>query len=158
MNQSRCERGSEVVSALRTGSRTDELDNHLKVCAMCAETVQIAGSLLQYAASLRAEHPPAAADRIWLRGQVRKQELALKRATRPLLFMRVLSIVWVVACAAWLLHSFWRFDSQTLIRGWNATGTETAGVGAAIAALCIVIGAGYLIRDDKQSRELMSST
>ena len=91
MKRNRCEREIEVVDALRTGASTAELDGHLRTCAVCAETRLVAGSLLRSAAALRTQQEPPLAGQVWRRAQARKQEMALRRATRPLIFMRAVS-------------------------------------------------------------------
>jgi hypothetical protein len=158
MKRNRCEREIEVVDALRTGAWTAELDGHLRTCAVCAETRVVAGSLLRSAAALRMEQRPPLAGQVWRRAQTRKQEMALRRATRPLIFMRAVSIVCVIAFAAWLLRSFWRFADRGLIGGWGAMTAQTAAAGAAIAVACIAAGAWYLLHEGKRQDGAISST
>jgi hypothetical protein len=153
MNRTWCERESDVVEALRRGFFSDELRGHVRSCSICAETQPVAKMLLQTASILRGEHAPSAAGLVWRRAQARKREIALKRATRPLIFMRCLSVAYVVVSAAWLLHSFWRSGSMKLISGWSVFQSETAYLGAAIAVLSIAIGAWYLIYDSGRSGE-----
>jgi hypothetical protein len=150
MKRNRCERGTEVADALRTDAWTPELDAHLRACAVCAETRLVAGSLLRSAAALRAEIEPPAAGPVWRQAQARRQEMALRRATRPLIFMRVVSIICVIAFAAWFLRSFWRFADLGLIGGWGAMTAQTAASGAAIAIACIAAGAWYLLHEGRQ--------
>jgi hypothetical protein len=113
--------------------------------------------LMQSASLLSVEHTPSAAGLVWRRAQARKREIALKRAVGPLIFMRVLSVAYVVLAAAWLLHSFWRSGSMERISGASASLNETAWLGVAIAALAIAIGAWYLLRDGRQSDEVLPS-
>jgi hypothetical protein len=153
MNRTWCERESDVVEALRRGFFSDELRSHVRSCAICAETQPVAQMLLQTASIVRGEHAPSGAGLVWRRAQARKREIALKRATRPLIFMRGLSVAYVVLSAAWLLHSFWRSGSMKLISGWNGLQSETAFFGAAIALLAIAIGAWYLLHDSGRSGE-----
>jgi hypothetical protein len=86
------------------------------------------------------------------------KEMDLKRATRPLIVMRILSAVYVVLCAAWALHSFWRPVSMELMSGWNAFRGGAVGFGAAIALLAIAIGAWYLLYDGRRSDTGIPST
>jgi hypothetical protein len=158
MNRILCERESDVVEALRRGSFSGELRGHVRSCSICTETHAVAEMLLQTASLLRVEHEPSAAGLIWRRAQVRKNELALKRATRPLIVMRAMSAVYVVFSAAWLLHYFWRSGSMESISGWNGFLDETAWFGVAIAVLAMAIGAWYLLRDGGHSGEGIPST
>jgi hypothetical protein len=86
------------------------------------------------------------------------KEMDLKRATRPLIVMRILSAVYVVLCAAWALHSFWRPVSMELMSGWNAFRGGAVGFGAAIALLAIANGAWYLLYDGRRSDTGIPST
>jgi hypothetical protein len=146
MNRMWCERESDVVEALRRDSFSDELRGHVRSCSICAETQAVA-QMLQTASRLHVEHEPFAAGLVWRRAQVRKNEIALKRATRPLIVMRAVSIVYVVFSAAWLLHYFWRPGSMGSISGWNVLPIETVFADVAIAVLAMAIGAWYLLRD-----------
>lgn len=158
MSRSRCEREIEVAGASRTGSWTEELSRHLRECAICAETRQVAESLLRNAAVLRSEYEPAPADQVWRRAQMRRQEAALRRATRPLIFMRVLSLACMGVFAAWILRGSGRFYHSELARVWNLGGAGTVLIGAVIAVACIAIGAWYLLYEGKRSGSVISST
>ena len=157
MSRSRCEKEMEVVSAVRTEAWTTELKDHLRNCASCIETEQVAKVLLQHAAILREEQGPMAADRIWRRAQVQKQELAVKRAMRPLIFMRGLSSVGVIGLVIWLLHRFWSWNYRELMRDWSAVGNVMASVGMGLAILCVTMGAWYLLNEDKRNDSSVSS-
>ncbi len=161
MKRSRCEREIEVASALRTGLWTAELNGHAQDCAICAETRLVAESLLKSAAAVHIEREPVAADRVWRLAQERRREMALKRATRPLIFMRAVSVVCMIALAAWLQRSFWRFGDRLADAGansWSAMGPETVSMGAAIAVACIAMGAWYLLYVGKRADGTVSST
>jgi hypothetical protein len=147
MNRSRCECEREVVGALRAGLWTAELNGHVESCVSCRETKRVAESLLHYAASLRTEPEPTAVDQIWRRAQAQRQAMILKRATRPLIFMRVLSLSCVVTFAAWLLHGFSLFNYREVLHG-VALGSILPGLAAAV--LCIAVGAFYLLHEGKQ--------
>lgn len=151
MKQIRCERETEVVGALRTGTWTADLGSHVRDCAICAETRLVAERLLENARRLRAGYEPIAADRIWRQAQARRQEMALQRATRPLIFMGGLSVACIISLAAWLLYSFWHMADGKLMRSWTVPGIETATMGAAIAVACIAAGAWYLLRESKDT-------
>jgi len=114
----------------------------------------VAGSLLRYAAGLRVESAAGGADAIWRRAQAERQAAALKRATRPLIFMRGLSAVCVAVFAVWLLHGFSRVnlyaDYRGWMHGWAGAGVETAAVGVGAAMVCIGLGAFYMLREDRR--------
>ncbi|HTC73988.1 MAG TPA: hypothetical protein VK684_00340 [Edaphobacter sp.] len=146
-----CEREVDVVRSLRTGSLSAELRDHLESCVVCAEVGRAAGVMLQTAAQLRAEDGMPPASLVWSRAQARRREVGLKRATRPLMAMRVLSVVYVILCAAWALRFFWRSVSMELEFGWDAFRGGAVGFGAATVMVVIAIGAWYLLYDGRRS-------
>ncbi|MDW5265569.1 MULTISPECIES: hypothetical protein [Acidobacteriaceae] len=152
MNRNRCECERSVAEALRTGVWTAELQQHVGGCAACEETRRVAGSLLRYASGLQVT--VGGADAIWRRAQAERQAMALKRATRPLIFMRGLSVGCVVAFALWVLRGFSRIGYSSgyhdWMHGWAGAGVETAAVGVGIAMVCIGVGAFYMLREDRR--------
>src|SRR5882757_5605336 len=151
MNRIWCEREADVVRSLRTGLLSAELRDHVLSCVVCAEARSAAQVMLQTASLLRIEDGVPAAGLVWSRAQARKRESDQKRATRPLIVMRVLSAVYVVLCAGWALHSFWGSVSMELLSELTAFWSGTVGLGAAIALLAIAIGAWYLLYDGSRS-------
>jgi len=91
----------------------------------------------------------SSADAIWRRAQVERQAMIFKRATRPLIFMRRLSVGCVVVLSLWLLLGLTRVDYRGWVHGWAGTGAVTAAVGMAIAMACVVAGVFYLLNADK---------
>jgi hypothetical protein len=158
MNRSWCERESDAVRSLRTGLLSPKLHAHVLSCTICTEAQAAAQMMLQTASLVHVKLEPPAAGLVWRRAEARRKEIALKRATRPLVFMRVLSAVYVVLSATWLLHYFWRPDFVELLSGWNVFGSESAWFTGVIALLAIAIGAGYLLHDGRRSGEVVPST
>jgi hypothetical protein len=154
MNRDRCECERNVADALRTGIWTAELQEHVTGCVACRETQRVAGSLLRYTSGLQVASAAGDADAIWRRAQAERQAMALKRAMRPLIFMRGLSIGCVAALMLWLLRGFSRtnlyFGYDAWMHGWAAAGIETAAAGVGIAMVCISLGAFYMLREDKR--------
>jgi hypothetical protein len=158
MNRHWCERESDAVQALRTGLLSPELSSHVLSCAICTEAQAVAQVMLR-AASLRSAEPePPAADLAWRRAEARRKEIALKRATRPLIFMRGLSAVYATLSVAWFLHYLWRTGFVELFSGWTVLQSEATCFAAAIAVLSIVTAAGYLLHDSRRSGEGLPST
>lgn len=154
MNPASCERESEIVSAVRAGLCSAELSKHMDECATCAEARRVAEIMLHYAASLHTEHEPVCADRVWRNAQERRQEMILKRAQRPLIFMRLLSLCCAVDFAVWVLRGFTGLNYRGWLRAWDFVGVGTALSGAAIAVLCIAIGAWYLLQEGNRSARI----
>ena len=150
MSRNRCECEVEVVQALRTNVWTVELRDHVKGCAVCAEAMQVAEHLLQYASMLRVESDAGAVEAIWRKAQAQRQAMAFKRATRPLIFMRALSIGCVALVAGWFPMGLARLNYQDWMHGWAGAGVETATVGLGIAVVCIGVGAFYMLREEKR--------
>jgi hypothetical protein len=153
MNRSQCESEKGVVRALRTGLWSAELSSHVESCASCRETRVVTGGLLHYAASLQVEHAPGVSAEIWRRAQAERQAMILKRATRPLIFMRLLSLGCVVVFAVWLVQGLSRFDLREMVHG-VALGGILPGVGLGVGVLCIAAGALYLLHEGRRQREL----
>ena len=108
MSRSWCERESDVVQGLRTGQLSSELRSHVLGCSICTETQGVARSMLRVAAVVKEENEPIAAGLVWRRVEKQRKEIALKRAARPLIFMRALSVVCVVLSVAWGVRYLWR--------------------------------------------------
>jgi hypothetical protein len=157
-NPTWCEREADVVRSLRTGTLSVELRDHVLSCVVCAETRGAAVVMLQTASLLRVEDGVAAAGLVWSHAQARKREIALKRATRPLIVMKILSGAYVILSATWFLHYLWRSGFMELLAGWSVLGNETTCFAVAIAVLAIVIAAGYLLHDSRRSAESVPST
>ncbi len=158
MNRTWCERESDAVRSLRTGLLSPELRDHVLSCVICTEARSAARGILGTASLLLAEHEPPAAGLVWRQAEARRREMALKRVTRPLVIMRVLSAVYMVLAAAWFVHSFWRSDFVGFLLDWNVLRSETLLFTAVIAVLAIAIGSGYLLHDSRRSGEVAAST
>ena len=132
----RCEREREIAAALRSGGLSAELSSHAAECAGCAETARVTRALLV----LRAVETPDAG-LVWRRAQARvEEETLLRRATRPLAVMRLLSAVFLLTLAVWAAPMAWALLLGHL-PGSSDLGTDTI-VGAAVSAL--LVGAGAL--------------
>jgi hypothetical protein len=147
-----------VVGELRIGALSPELLEHVRSCPVCAETQVVARMMLQAASLRNAAHEVPDAGRVWRRVEARKREIALRRAARPLLFMRILSVACLTFSAVWFLRYFRRPSLMELFSGWNVLASESALFAALIAVLAIVIGAGYLLHDGRRSVESIAST
>jgi hypothetical protein len=140
------------------GGLSSELLEHVRSCSVCAETQAVARMMLRAASLRSAEHEVPDAGVMWRRVEARKKEIDLKRAARPLIFMRVLSAVCVAFSATWFLRYLRRPSLMELFSGWNVLASESALFAALIAVLAIVIGAGYLLHDGRRSVESIAST
>ena len=148
----RCWREQEVGAALRSGIWTAELNGHVLDCASCAEVQRVARALLGIAAAAPIEIP--AAEQVWRRSQSQIQEAALKRATRPLMVMRVLSVAYVAVFGVWALWAFRDLLAAHLqeIDGWiTAGGVTMSATGIITIVALIVAGTWFLLYADRRA-------
>lgn len=132
----RCEREWEIAAAVRSGGLSAELNTHAAECAGCAETARVTRALL----TLRAVETPDAGV-VWRRAQARVEEEALlRRATRPLAVMRVLSAVFLLLLAVWAAPMAWALLLGHL-PGSVDMGTDAI-TGGAVSVL--LLGAGVV--------------
>jgi hypothetical protein len=143
-----CEKEFEIASALRAGALSAELIDHIRICPSCAETERVAGALLRSASSIAA--PPPHVALVWRNAELRRQEAALRRATRPLIFMRALSIACTLAFAVWILLSLPRILPQyrTVLPTFTVA-TQASMLGAGFAVVLVALGAWFLLRDSR---------
>jgi len=127
MTRTLCKREFDAVQALRIGVFSAELREHVLSCVVCTEA--------RGAAEMNAANGFASARRgwtacgqlVWSRAQAQRREIGLRRAARPLVFMRVLSAyTWFVGSVVFAL--FWRSDFMELLSNWNVLGSESAWV------------------------------
>jgi hypothetical protein len=151
MRRGWCEREFDTVRAVRTGLMPAALREHVVSCAVCTEARAVAEKMM-HAASLRsAELELPAAGLVWRRVEARRKEMALRRATRPLVFMRVLGAMYVVLSAGWVLRDLRHAKFMELPSSLAVFGGEAMFFTAAMAMLSMVIGAVYLLQDSRRS-------
>jgi hypothetical protein len=151
MSRGWCEREFDAAQAVRTGALSHELREHVLRCAVCTETRDVAERLLHAALLQSAKLEVPVAGLVWRRAEARRKEMALRRATRPLVFMRVLGVVYVLLSTGWLLRYLWHAKFMELPSSLAVFGGEATCFTAAMAMLSMVIGAVYLLRDDRRN-------
>lgn len=153
MNPTKCEQEPEVLAALRGNSCSPQLRLHIQGCIACTEAESVIQMLLQRASSLQTQMNPPAAAYIWRQAQRRKQELVLKRATLPLMVMRLLSILYFFVLAIWLLRSFSISASLSVIPKYDTVFL----FGVFSAMVLITLGLSFFISQEKRSGKIFSS-
>jgi hypothetical protein len=145
MIENSCERESAVVIAARSGEWPADLESHIAVCSACAETRRVA-QLFRQAAKLSTETQPPPAAIAWQRLEARRQQQALKRATRCIALLWVLAGVYAVALAAWSLPQLCHMPSSHLTAsliplssGIFLAGVVTSIVAVLIGSCCLVL-------------------
>jgi hypothetical protein len=125
-----CEWCDRTAAAVRTGFWPEELRAHAAACEDCAETMLVAGALLE-AATLEAPGGLPSAGLVWWKAQLRLRREQRERMERPLRwFDRGVTGVGILA-AAWGM-------------GWLAGGSELwagAGVGTAVVLAAVILAA-----------------
>jgi hypothetical protein len=145
MMQNPCEHESAVVFAARSGEWPDDLESHISACTACAETRRVA-QLFRQAAKFSVETQPPPAAIAWQRLEARRQQQALKRATRCIALLWILAGVYAVALAAWSLPQLWHLPSSQLMAsliplssGIFIAGVVTSIVAVLIGGCCLVL-------------------
>jgi predicted anti-sigma-YlaC factor YlaD len=153
-----CERELETARAARTGFWTDDLRQHAESCRACAETVAVAGALLEDSAQARAAAPPEAA-RVWVEARRRARLHLRHRALFWFRALRVVALVYLPAVLGWTLshqtavvHEAWKPALEPSFRAeFGALFTGPAEMvalsGVLLAAVCIFMGSWYLLRE-----------
>ncbi len=153
-----CIHESDVSRAARTGFWPAALAEHAENCAACAETRTVTEALLGESVRIaRENHPPDVAQ-VWLEARRRARLHLRRRALFWFRALRVLTFVYVPAMIVWSLthhavHSTpvsavleprLHADFSPLLTGPGETFALT---GVLLAAICIVMGSWYLVRE-----------
>lgn len=131
MTQEFCEREALVIAAARSGAWAAGLEEHLAVCAACAETRRVAQLFRG-----RAAREPLPANLVWQRIQARRRQRATRRATRFMAAMCVLAGIYAVTLIAWYAPQLWRPQFVPELSSLSG-GVAFAGVLAAILAVLV---------------------
>lgn len=151
----RCDHESDVSRAARTGFWPAALAEHAQSCRACAETRTVTEALLGESVRIAQENRPPDATPTWIEARrrarlhLRHRALFWFRALRALTFIYVPAIlVWTLAQhgspagEAWKPHL--HADLTSLLTGPAVTFALT---GVLLAAVCIVMGSLYLVRE-----------
>ena len=146
----KCETEQQVIEATRNGLWTSSLRAHLRDCALCTQTVLIAASLKDNAATLewQLDLPPAAL--VWRRAQIRRRADALQRATRrPFLIVGVLSGLYAVVLLLWGFFHLPQSVSRLLVTPHGLNG-DVALAGAALSGILVILGSCVLALETRR--------
>jgi hypothetical protein len=97
-----CKREEQTSAAVRSGTISDEIAEHYRQCPVCSEVLLVA-EFLQTNAILAADERTSLPDpaRVWQKAQHRATEQAVRRALRPIRFMKLIACV-AFLCSPWL--------------------------------------------------------
>jgi hypothetical protein len=126
-----CARERDVLDAIATnrwpGRAEDELRQHVALCSICADLVEVVRPLLDEAeqASEEVRVPPA--NVVWWRAQIRARNESARAASRPLTIAHGAAAVTALAAAVGLVVTGWaRLD------GWRQSLQSFAGYAQSI--------------------------
>jgi hypothetical protein len=154
MNASFCRYEQEVMTALRLGLLSHEIQAHVSGCAECSEAMFVAHSLQRDADSVDEISLPDS-HVIWRRALRRSRAEAAARAARPIEWVTYASMVVMITAVFWLIvgsPSWFHLLAAPLytsnlhaVSGMSLTVSLVAG---AITILTALFGAVYILRLD----------
>lgn len=101
-----CAREQDVLDAVASnrwpGRSGDELRDHVRLCAVCADVAEIAGALAEERDRTWNETDVPPASLVWWRAQMRARAEATALAGRPILVAQGVAVV-CLAAAAWIV-------------------------------------------------------
>lgn len=114
-----CDREQDVLDALASGrwpDRSDaELRVHIRLCAICADLVQVAAALQHEHACAWREAQVPASGLVWWRAQLRARAEAARTVARPITVAHSVGGACIVGVAIAVLRSVW-----PSLQGWMA--------------------------------------
>jgi hypothetical protein len=160
MTRTICEREDHTTAAVLSGRLNAEITSHAKQCPVCEDALLVAEYLREdKALAARTTLPNSGA--IWHKAQLRATQTLIRRALRPIGFMKIIAIVAFLSLP-WLrsilptvtepISSWTRnldFNFTLTPRIWPATATQlTILLGFAAATILLSLGSWYLVRQE----------
>ena len=143
-----CEKGKEIIVALRCGRLDPELEKHVSGCGICSDTATVS-EFLQANGTTAPVLPDA--DFLWWKGQLAGRQIAMERATRSITLVRRISYLCVGAATLWLLlvSGYLRSVVNALSKPdiWSTSVLGESALFMAVATLLFaLLGSLYLAR------------
>lgn len=143
MTQELCEHELLVAAAARSGVWSTDLRAHTDACPACTETARVTVLFLRQVSALAERTQPLPAHLVWQKLQARRQQLAIRRATRCMTLMCVLAAVYTVVLGGWYLPRLWHApvvgNLSPLASGIALTGVLAAIFAVLVGACCFVL-------------------
>lgn len=150
-----CIHEGDVSRAARTGFWPAALLEHVESCPACAETRTVTHALRGESVRIAQESRPPDATRIWFEARhrarlhLRRRAIFWFRALRALTFTYLpVILIWTLAQRGSPAHEVWKPHLRT---DFSALLTGPAEVfalsGVLLAAVCILMGSWYLLRE-----------
>jgi len=149
-----CNQEQAVVAALLTGTLPDDLQAHIGVCEVCAETVLVTRSLLHEVAPALGELSVPDAGRVWRQAQAFARQRAIEKASQPIRIAQIAACVTGIAALPWAISTFVNLAPTFVRHFWtldrplsNAlTGTTLLGIVASLIFLSL--SSWYVLRQE----------
>lgn len=162
MTRTTCEREDHTTAAVLSGPVSAEVVAHARECAACSEILLVTEFLREnqtLAAHKRPTLPDASA--IWHKAQQRATQEAVRRALRPIRFMKIIAIFAFLA-SPWLrflvpigrdsfssLSRSFDFNLSLAPRMWPSTTSQLAILlGFAAATILLSLSSWYMVRQE----------
>jgi hypothetical protein len=137
MKKTQCLEEEKTLRSARTGCWDSFSSAHLRECADCRETAEMAGLLCNLAADER-ENPLPDAQKIWWNAQIADRQRITEKALRPVAVANIsAAIVLVLLATAALLRGLRLLSSDWLSRDPRAL--QPAVISMAAILVCFVI-------------------
>lgn len=146
----KCERERQVIEATQNGVWIPSLRDHLRNCALCAQTQLIGASLQEQATMLERHCDLPAASMIWRRAETRRRVDALQRTTRrPFLIVGALSALYSLVLLLWGLFHLPQSVYRLFVTPSGLTG-DVAFAAAALSGIVVVLGSFVLVLETRR--------
>lgn len=154
----RCDHEFDVSRAARTGFWPAALAEHAESCPACAETRTVTEALLGESARIAAENPVPDVTGIWLEARHRARLHLRRRAIFWFRALRALTFIYLPVILVWSLTQHiqhrasvtedWKPRLYSGFTSFLHSPAETfAATGVFLAAVCILMGSWYLLRE-----------
>ena len=154
MKTNSCDKEQTVVTALLTGTLTDDLRAHVRVCEACAEVMLITQSLLHEVTPAPSELRVPDAGQVWRQAQAFARERAVSKATQPIRLARIAACVTAIAALPWAIPTFLNSAPAfvhhlwTLDRPLSDAFTDTTLLGIVASVLFLSLSSWYVLRQE----------
>ena len=162
MNRTICAREDQTSAAVFSGTLNAEITWHAQQCPVCADILLVSEFLHEDTARTAHEQPPLPdPGLIWQKADLRAHQEAVRRALRPIRFMKIIAIVAFVCSPAlrWLLPiageataSWWKTLDLNLLFVWKfwpvTTSEVTPLVGFSGTIVLLALGSWYMLRQE----------
>lgn len=161
MNRANCEKEGQTSAAIQGGTVSPEIASHAQHCAVCSEILLVGEFLRKDVGVSVHEVPLPDPNLIWQKAQRRATQEAVRRALRPIRFMKIIAFIAFV-CSPWLrwllpvgreLSASWSkaFDVNLAFvsKAWPATESEVMLlVGFSGTIILLALSSWYMLREE----------